>query len=195
VDAVSCNCLDSQTGKWTGSGFDGDQYIDLTTSLRQGQGEHWGMFHRRILGHHRLNPRTFGFEGVLWTKIHEHARWFYLHRALRVYHTEGNDRITHSKGSFRRKRERMYQSYAAIVDEERDYLDRLRRLAPAQYARTLQRASEQFAMAGDRKRLAHTRHLMQAEGQWFQPTLLAAASHFSPGVLWVERLADGLAGT
>ena len=43
----------------------------------------------------RFDERLPGYEGVLWTKVtHRAGRRYYLHRGLRIYHTEGDDRVT-----------------------------------------------------------------------------------------------------
>lgn len=147
LDAVACNCFDSRTGRFTGRGLAHDQYITLSTRLDRQRGEHWGMFHRRILGAHRFNEHVRGYEDVLWTKIHEHAKWYYLHRALRIYHTEGSDRLTSKETPEQRRR--LYEIYRVIVDEEPEYLARLGRHSPRSLRRFLFNASGQFLLHRD----------------------------------------------
>ncbi|CAN5539254.1 glycosyltransferase family 2 protein [soil metagenome] len=162
VDAIACNCFDSRTGALTGRGLDHDQYITLATRLERCRGEHWGIFHRRILGAHRFNERIRGYEDVLWTEIHEHAMWYYVHRALRVYHTEGTDRLTSEDGAASRKR--LYALYRAIVDEAPDYFARLGRGSPSAQRRFLFNAAGQFLLHDDDGRFGDAVTLLDRAG-------------------------------
>jgi hypothetical protein len=92
LDAISCNCIDFITGALTGRGLDHDRFLTVPLLLARARGEHWGIFHRRILDGRRFNPSISGFEGHLWYRIHDGALWYYLHRGLRIYHREGSDR-------------------------------------------------------------------------------------------------------
>lgn len=154
LDAISCNCVDSRTGRFSGEGWSGDQYIDVARSLSETRGEFWGMFHRRILGTHRFDERIAGREAALWTRIHAGARWYYLHQGLRIYHTEGDDRITARKLSNFRSNPRQYRSYVVLTEEARDYLELLRRHSPRQYGDVQSAAAAQFLASGDLRRTA-----------------------------------------
>ena len=154
LDAVSCNCVDSRTGRFSGQGWSGDQYIDVARSLSETRGEFWGMFHRRILGAHRFDERIAGREAALWTRIHAGARWYYLHQGLRIYHTEGDDRITSRKLSNFRSNPRQYRSYVVLTEEAADYLELLRLHSPRQYGDVQSAAAAQFLASGDLRRAA-----------------------------------------
>jgi glycosyltransferase involved in cell wall biosynthesis len=154
LDAISCNCVDSRTGRFSGEGFGGDQYIDIARSLSETRGEFWGMFHRRILGKQRFDERIAGREAVLWTRIHAGARWYYLHQGLRIYHTEGDDRLTSRKLSNLRGNPRQYRSFVVLTEEATDYLDLLRRHSPVQYGDVMSAAAVQFLASGDWRRTA-----------------------------------------
>ena len=149
LDAISCNCVDSSTGAFSGRGWDRDQYIDLPRSLAETRGEFWGMFHRRILGSHRFDERIAGREAVLWTRIHRGARWYYLHQGLRIYHTEGDDRLTSRRLSNLRPNARQYRSFVVLTEEATDYLDLLRRWSPRQYGDVMSAAATRFLVSGD----------------------------------------------
>ena len=154
LDAISCNCVDSSTGRFSGRGWDGDRYIDLRRSLAETRGEFWGMFHRRILGAHRFDERIAGREAVLWTRIHAGARWYYLHQGLRIYHTEGDDRLTSRKLSNFQANPRQYRSFVVLTEEATDYLDLLQRWSPRQYGDIMSAAASQFLASGDLRRTA-----------------------------------------
>jgi glycosyltransferase involved in cell wall biosynthesis len=175
LDAVSCNCCDARTGRFTGRGLDRSQYIDVPQVLRVCRGEHWGMFRRRLLGDRRFSERIQGYEGILWYKIHESARWYYLHEGLRIYHTEGSDRLGGSLARPTRHARRMYQLYAAIFDEERDYLDRLSRWSTPEYIRMNRKAAGSFVLAGDRARFAQAAENLAHGGARTTASLLSAA--------------------
>lgn len=94
ITAVTCNCLDSQTQDFSGKGLTRDQYLDFGTIISKCSGEFWGLTKSDLLQGHRFNEKLPGFEDTLWFRINEIANRFYLHKALRVYHTEGNDRVS-----------------------------------------------------------------------------------------------------
>ena len=92
--AITCNCTDSRTGQMSGRGWEADGW-KTETDLVQISGEHWGMQRTALLGSLRFDERLPGMEGILWLKItHAAGRRYYLHRALRIYHTEGSDRLS-----------------------------------------------------------------------------------------------------
>jgi hypothetical protein len=70
-----------------------DQYLDAETIMRYCRGEFWGITRLNLLHGERFDERTSA-ENSLWCKLNLHAHRFYIHRGLRIYHTEGNDRVT-----------------------------------------------------------------------------------------------------
>ncbi len=143
LDAISCNCSDSQTGELTGRGLSRDQWLTVRISLERARGEHWGIFKKSLVGSRRFDPRIKGYEGLLWNRIHDGARWYYVNRGLRIYHTEGSDRLTSNK---RADQER----YRAILDFDPEYLDRLRGWSRSGYRRFMWVAATQLIMANDK---------------------------------------------
>ena len=63
IDAITCNCLDSTTGKFSGHGLDHDQWIDFETLMTRCSGEHWGLTKRSLLGDQRFNSKMRGVGG------------------------------------------------------------------------------------------------------------------------------------
>ena len=130
--AITCNSMDSQTGRMMGIGATCDGRLAADEAARC-RGEHWGVTKTSLLGDLRFDERLPGFEGVLWQKINCIARRYDVHRALRICHTEGADRVT------------VTAHYASLADkarvicelgEDRHYLHALRTLDPQGYRRT-----------------------------------------------------------
>jgi glycosyltransferase involved in cell wall biosynthesis len=97
VDAITCNCIDSQTGLLSGAGLESSQYVDFPATYSKLRGEHWGITKTALLRGRRFDERlSGGFEGTLWLKLSSEARRYYLHEGLRVFHTEGADRVSHT---------------------------------------------------------------------------------------------------
>ena len=142
--AVTCNCVDSRTGEFSGLGWDADGWMSLR-DLTRVSGEHWGLTHRSLLGDMRFDERLPGYEGVLWTKVtHRAGRRYYLHRGLRIYHTEGDDRVTVRSG-------RMTLAEQVIVDlalgEDSEYLGLLGEINPGKRRYLLLRRVEARVLA------------------------------------------------
>ena len=93
ITAITCNCIDTTTGEFSGKGLGASGYISREDVLAKCSGEHWGLTKTSLLGASRLDERIGGGEGVLWYKINLKAKRYYLHKALRIYYTEGDDRI------------------------------------------------------------------------------------------------------
>ena len=93
INAVSCNCIDTSTNAFSGFGVSKDQYLDLRTIFSKLHGEHWGITHTSLLGKDRFNP-ILKSDGSLWYKINLRAKRYYIHKALRIFHTDGKDRTT-----------------------------------------------------------------------------------------------------
>ena len=94
IDAVTCNCLDSSTGMFSGHGVEHDGYVGVDDVVNRMRGEHWGITRTELLGSLRFNEAITGGEDVVWFQISRRAKRYYLHEALRIYHTEGNDRVS-----------------------------------------------------------------------------------------------------
>lgn len=120
VTAITCNCIDTSTNTFSGIGLDKDQWLDWKTIIRKCKGEFWGLTKTELLGDLRLNEKLWGQEDVLWHKINKKAKRFYIHKALRIYHTEGHDRISSNKQS----EFNLYRKYVSYVEifKEREYI-------------------------------------------------------------------------
>lgn len=133
--AITCNCMNSATGTMSGSGPTRDGWLSAEEAARC-RGEHWGLTQTSLLGDMRFDGRLPGFESVLWLKIDRIARRYYVHRALRIYHTEGTDRTTvaNDRAGIGDK-VRVF----SVLGEDRAYLEALKTADPKRYIRTMVR--------------------------------------------------------
>jgi glycosyltransferase involved in cell wall biosynthesis len=166
LDAISCNCVDARTGRLTGHGLERDRWMTVPLSLDRARGEHWGIFHRRILGQRRFDPRIHGHEGHLWSRIHDGARWYYVHQGLRVYHRDGSDRL--SRGSD-------YALFCELFDHDLELLRLYARWSKKAFVRTVRIAALEFLRARDRERLDVAARLLRESGLRTLPAALRAA--------------------
>lgn len=135
ADAITCNCLDSTTGRLTGSGPQTDGWLTPEETARC-RGEFWGLTQTTLLGNLRFSERLPGYEDTLWLMINRRARRYYLHKALRIYHTEGVDRVTKSGSAAGLLRK--VEVFTAL-GRERSYLRELKRVDPSGYRHTMTR--------------------------------------------------------
>lgn len=133
--AITCNCMDSRTGEMTGIGHVGDGWLSTEETARC-RGEHWGITRTSLLGDLRFDERLPTYEDTVWLKVNVRARRYYVHRALRIYHTEGEDSVLRALGASNlSKRVKVY----AAIGEDRLYLRLLRQADPSGYRRMLLR--------------------------------------------------------
>jgi len=148
VTAVTCNCWDTTTCQFSGKGLSQDQYVDVSTLMTVCKGEFWGITSASLLDDKGFNERIVGFENILWYQINEKAKRYYVHAPLRIYHTEGTDRIRKTKYSFKRE----VALFENLIDEH-GYLDTIRKYRPTDYF-LLCRNGVIVMRAGNRKDLA-----------------------------------------
>lgn len=93
--AITCNCADSQTGDMTGRGWESSGWKQ-PSDWASISGDHWGITKTSLLDGLRFDERLPGYEGTVWAKVTMRAgRRYYLHRVLRINHTEPrSDRVT-----------------------------------------------------------------------------------------------------
>jgi len=128
IDAITCNCIDSVTGEFSGRGINKSGYLDAKTVATKLSGEHWGLTKTSLLGKDRLNEKLPGFEVTLWVKINERAKRYYIHKGLRIRHSEGDDRM--GKVYYNsQKKAKIYM----ILKEESQYLSILKRYNPNKF--------------------------------------------------------------
>lgn len=131
INAISCNCIDTTTGKFSGKGLDHDQYLGFETLVKKCSGEFWGITRTELIGKTRFNEKIRGAENIVWYKISQNCRRYYIHKSLRIYHTEGSDRIS-KKTPLDLERESHFYSEIA---KETEYLEILKKWDPSGYGR------------------------------------------------------------
>lgn len=129
VTAVTCNCWDTTLKTFAGRGLQANQYLDDKTIMTKCSGDFWGITKKDLLRNDRFNEKIKGFEDILWSKINDRAKRYYIHTALSIIHTEGQDRITKSKNNLKDD-ERFYE---AII-EESEFLNKLLIHQPQKYS-------------------------------------------------------------
>lgn len=148
INAITCNCLDTTTGKFSGQGLDRDQWLDFKTLVTQCSGEYWGLTKRSLLGSQRFNSKMRGdAKSIVWLKISGTAKRYYLHEALRIYHTEGANRMTSKRRAINLDDRLGFYREMAL---ETEYLELLKQYRPADYAAVQRNIALAMAMAGRR---------------------------------------------
>lgn len=187
LDAISCNCVDARTGSLTGRGFAHDRFLTVPLLLERARGEHWGIFHRRIVAGHRFDPGIRGFEGHLWYRIHDGALWYYVHRGLRIYHREGADRNTRRIGVD-------HDLYCQLFERDPDLLRLVARWSTPAFTRLTRTAAIEFLRAGDGVRLEQAARALRDGSARALPHVLRAAMHLRLNTVtsarWVRRRAS-----
>ena len=125
VTAVTCNCLDTTNNSFSGTGLLKDQYLSMDDLMKVCKGEFWGITKTSLLQDNRFNEKLRGFESTLWYRINDRAKRYYCHKALRIYHTEGDDRIMKTTYNFQ-KDVLLYEN----LIEENHFLEMLRKYQP-----------------------------------------------------------------
>jgi glycosyltransferase involved in cell wall biosynthesis len=178
IDAVSCNCRDGATGEFTGHGFDHDQYLDWQTIYQKEKGEHWGLTKTALLRGDRLNESIPGMEGLLWYHINKRARRYYIHKALRIWHTEAPNRFTDVSLSD----DRSYHRAIAIMNEK-GYLDDCKVFGVQKYRSLMFAFGMTFVAHRDRQRaLIAFRRLIECRGGVPMAIALFPGIVFGPGL-------------
>lgn len=163
INAVSCNCIDTATGKLSGNGLLSDQYVDLKTLILQCTGEFWGLTKTELLLSDRFNEKLNGYESTLWMKINERAKRFYIHKGLRIFHTEGDDRISKIPQSAKK----LSNHYQAL-SEERHYLNIVKKYLPGSFAKDCLLAIV-YLMADKKKEQAYFYYDQLKEVKGYRP--------------------------
>jgi len=146
VNRVFCNAMDMSSGRMSGIGLSRDKYVGLDEMIGAMRGEFWGIIRGDILQGDRFNELLPGYEGILWAKLAERSKGFYLHRSLRRYHTKGPDRL--SRVRFDLEGELCTQR---VLLNEEEWLDQLRRFSPHGYMKQCTRGFLVALAMGDFK--------------------------------------------
>jgi glycosyltransferase involved in cell wall biosynthesis len=128
VSAVTCNCLDTTTNDFSGKGMLKSKYLSVEELMTNCKGEYWGITKTSLLQNDRFNEKLSGFENILWYKINERANRYYIHEALRIYHTDGEDRLLKSKYDLSKQ----IKLYTNLI-EETFFLEQVKKYRPQEF--------------------------------------------------------------
>ncbi len=149
INAVTANCIDTTTGELSGKGLNCDQWLDFETLITSCTGEHFGITKKSLLGDLRFNEKLRGGESIVWYKISLHAKRYYIHKGLRIYHTEGSDRICQKTHSVNIK-DRI--TYYREIAHEVEYLELLHQYRPLDYGVVQRNIALSMVMEGKQKK-------------------------------------------
>lgn len=183
IDAITCNCVDTMTGEFSGKGLDQSQYVSFDAMVSKLSGEHWGITKTACLGALRFNAAIPGAESVLWYRISRHACRYYVHEALRVYHTEGDDRLC---GKPKKINIDLRCTYYRELAKETEYLDILRKHRPAQYGIIMSRIALVHVLDGQSREA----QLAMADGWafWSVPQRVGLRVSQALGPMMAQRM-------
>ncbi|NND34448.1 MAG: glycosyltransferase family 2 protein, partial [Saprospiraceae bacterium] len=116
INAITCNCIDSSTGKFAGFGPKQDQFLTQRDTVKLCSGEFWGITKTELIGDARLNEKLLGYEDTFWFKINQKANRYYIHQAFRLWDTSHGPTVTQVLG----KKNRVLKAdiYRNLIDEE-----------------------------------------------------------------------------
>lgn len=128
------NCMESKNGELTGKGVNASGYISYEDDLCQKvYGNFWEVINSDLMDKDaRFDDRLWGGEIIFWLKLHHRTKVFYVHRVLRINHTEDS---TVSTGENQLKHiPRIVLTYKIFL---KSYGDLRRRLCPKKYGQAL----------------------------------------------------------
>jgi glycosyltransferase involved in cell wall biosynthesis len=114
VNKVECNGRVYGSDQWTGHGLDHDQYLNEATAFTRMREDFWGITRTDLLGSDRFNEHLRGYENLLWSRIRDRAKEYYLHKPLLINHREGVDRLSQPK---QLSDQEMAALYRQLLDE------------------------------------------------------------------------------
>jgi len=113
---VCANCVDNVEGKFTGLHYGmSEELVWVDWLCSRYEGEYFGIIKTSILENDRFCDECWGGEGILWLRLFKRARvGFYLHKALRVYSIDNQDRVSFQ---YVEKAKRTYLNYVLFLQE------------------------------------------------------------------------------
>jgi len=92
IGIVWFNCMNSNDKELTGKGINSDGYVSYEDNLcGTVYGNFWEVISRDLISEDaRFDERLWGGEIIFWLKLHRKTKVFYVHKALRINHTESS---------------------------------------------------------------------------------------------------------
>ncbi|HOZ68297.1 MAG TPA: glycosyltransferase family 2 protein [Chitinophagaceae bacterium] len=182
ITAVTCNCLDTTTRRFSGIGPGKDGYVTVD-ELMTFRGEFWGITKTQLLGNDRFNEKLRGFESTLWYKIDDRANRYYCHQALRVYHTEGQDRIMKRKYDF----EKDVVLYENLITEM-EFLYKQKKYDPVDFNYLCRSGLMIMQLAGKKQIAGAYFGLLKGVNQGWRTRMMMASRTAAALELWLVNL-------
>jgi glycosyltransferase involved in cell wall biosynthesis len=84
------NCMESKNKELTGKGINTSGYVSYEDDLcGKVYGNFWEVINSDLIDEDaRFDERLWGLEIIFWLKLHHRTKVFYVHRVLRINHTE-----------------------------------------------------------------------------------------------------------
>ena len=146
INAVTCNCVDSVTGQFSGKGLYQSQFLTLEKNVKYCSGEFWGIQKTSLLGDKRFDENMPGIGNGVWYRIDAVAKRYYLHKALRIYYTDGNDHVTTSIKSL----DKAISYYQGLIRDD-FFLESLRKFDPVNFKKSCLKGVFLLEMGKDKK--------------------------------------------
>lgn len=182
VTAVTCNCWDTTRNAFSGYGPTEDRYLTPDEQMTLCKGEFWGITRTSLLGADRFNEQLRGFESTLWFKINDRANRYYCHKALRIYHTEGDDRIMTTRYSL----EKDVKLYEHLV-EETHFLQKQRKYDPEDYIYLCKSGLIVMSVSGRKEKAARYFNLLEGVGQGTVLRMAVQSRTVAGILLWITQ--------
>jgi len=183
VTAVTCNCIDTTTRSFSGRGPEKDGPVSVDELMNNFRGEFWGLTKTSLLEKDRFNEKLRGFESTLWYKIDDRAHRYYCHQALRLYHTEGQDRIMKTKYNF----EKDVLLYENLV-EEQAFLLKQKKYDPADFNYLCTMGLMIMRLAGNMGKARRYFDLLNGVNHGWRIRLMMASRTAAAMELWLFNL-------
>ncbi len=130
INAITCNSIDTASGRLSGQGLDRDQYLPIDVIAGKASGNFWGLTKTELLGDKRMNENLPGHEDTLWYKIDAVANRYYIHKPLKVWCTDHG--ATETSANRRPDLRIRAQVYRELLNEP-FYLETLKRYNQKRY--------------------------------------------------------------
>lgn len=182
VTAVTCNCWDTTRKVFSGYGPTEDRYLSADEQMTLCKGEFWGITKTALLGNDRFNEKLRGFESTLWYKIDDRANRYYCNKALRIYHTEGDDRIMTTRYNL----EKDVKLYENLV-EETHFLQKQRKYDPDDYLYLCKTGLVVMSVSGRKEKALRYFNLLEGMNQGRVLRLAARSRTVAGLLLWITQ--------
>ena len=181
INAITCNAMDTATGKLSGHGLGRDQYLPLGAIVSKTCGNFWGLTKTELLGEKRMNEKLPGHENAFWYQIDAVARRYYIHKPLKIWRTDhGPTETAANRKPNINIRTRVYRELL----NETFYLETLRKYNTKKYIGKCLRGILFLQIAGDKKGVAQYRSMLaRARPGWRERMISQAITALRPRVL------------